>query len=209
MNKRAIEFLRADPAMAGIIERVGPIRHKPRRLPPFESLAQAIVYQQLSGKAAGTIFSRFLALFGTGDFPAPGDVLRLDCEMLRTAGLSRPKAGYILDLAQKACDGLLPSLDECDAMTDQEIVARLTAVKGVGRWTADMLLIFNLGRPDVLPVHDLGVRRGFQIAHRKRKMPEPEALARHGKRWSPHRTAAALYLWRAVDLPGDSEQFRG
>lgn len=201
MTKRAIEHLRADPVMAGLIDRIGPIPHTPRRVPPFHSLAQSIVYQQLNSKAAGTIFTRFLALFGAGGFPSPDAVLRLDAETFRSVGLSRQKTGYILDLAQRAGAGLLPSLEECDAMTDEELIARLTAVKGIGRWTAEMMLIFNLGRPDVLPVDDLGVRRGFQLAHCKRKMPEPDALARHGKRWAPFRTAAALYLWRAAELP--------
>jgi len=202
LNKRAIDHLRADPVMARLIEKIGPIQHCPRRLPPFESLVHSIVHQQLSGTAAGTILRRFQALFRTGRFPFPAaqDVIQVTPEILRTAGLSRPKASYILDLAQKANDGDVPSIDECDGMTDDEIVERLTAIKGIGRWTVEMLLIFNLGRPDVLPVHDLGVRKGFLISHRKRKMPEPEQLARHGKRWSPHRTMAALYLWRAADF---------
>jgi 3-methyladenine DNA glycosylase/8-oxoguanine DNA glycosylase len=106
----------------------------------------------------------------------------------------------VLGIAQKAVDGHIPTLDECERMTDVGIVERLTSIKGVGRWTAEMLLIFNLGRPDVLPVHDLGVRKGFQFAYAKRKLPEPEQLARYGIRWAPHRTAAARYLWRAADF---------
>ena len=104
-----------------------------------------------------------------------------------------------MGIAQKAVDGHIPTLDECDRLTDAEIVERLISIKGVGRWTAEMLLIFNLGRPDVLPVHDLGVRKGFQFAYAKRKLPEPEQLALCGVRWAPHRTAAAWYLWRAAD----------
>lgn len=191
--------------MAQVIDRIGPIRHRPRRLPPFESLVNAIVHQQLSGKAAGTIMGRFRALFDRDDFPSPPDVLRKSPEILRSAGLSRAKADYIIGLAQSTEAGLVPSLEQCDRMEDAEIVEKLTAVKGVGLWTVEMLLIFNLGRPDILPVHDLGVRRGFQIAFSKRKLPEPDQLARHGKRWAPHRTAAALYLWRAVDFLGDGE----
>lgn len=118
-------------------------------------------------------------------------------------GLSRPKAGYIRDLAQKTVDGLVPTLEQCDDLTDEELIAALTAVKGVGRWTVEMLLIFNLGRPDVLPVHDLGVRKGFQFAFRKRALPESEALARFGARWAPYRTAVAWYLWRAADFLKD------
>ena len=205
MNKRAIDHLRADPVMAKLIERIGPIRHRPERLPPFQSLVHAVIHQQLSGKAAGTILGRFVGIFGDGQFPTPEEVLRVPMETMRSAGLSRPKAIYIHEIARSIQDGLVPSLAECAHLTDAEIVERLTAIKGVGRWTVEMLLIFNLGRPDVLPVHDLGVRRGFQIAHGKRKMPEPEHLARHGKRWAPFRTAAALYLWRAVDSPEDEK----
>ena len=204
MSKRTLAYLQADPAMAGLIDRVGPVKLCPRRLPPFQSLTHAVIHQQLSGRAAGTILERFRALFGDDGFPAPEAVLKASPERLRSAGLSRPKASYVLGIAQKAVDGHIPTLDECDSMTDAEIVERLTSIKGVGRWTAEMLLIFNLGRPDVLPVHDLGVRKGFQYAYGKRKLPEPEQLARYGLRWSPHRTAAAWYLWRAADfLDGD------
>ena len=203
MSKNALAHLRADLVMAKLIEQIGPIRHRPNRLPPFQSLVHAVIHQQLSGKAAGAILGRFLAIFGTSGFPEPKHVLRTPPETLRAAGLSRPKVAYILEIAQKTEEGLVPSLDECVSLTDAEILERLTAIKGVGRWTVEMFLIFNLGRPDVFPVHDLGVRRGFQIAHGKRKMPEPDQLARHCKRWAPFRTAAALYLWRAADSPGD------
>jgi 3-methyladenine DNA glycosylase/8-oxoguanine DNA glycosylase len=204
VNKRALEHLRADPVMAELIERVGPARLQPRRLPPFESLAHAIIHQQLSGKAAGTILARFKALFGNDGFPTPEAVATSCAERLRSAGLSRPKAGYILGLAQASVDGQIPTLARCDQMTDEELLECFTAIKGVGRWTAEMLLIFNLCRPDVLPVHDLGVRKGFQFAYRKRKLPEPEQLGRFGVRWGPYRTTAAWYLWRAADfLNGD------
>jgi DNA-3-methyladenine glycosylase II len=185
--------------MAGLIDRVGPPKLRPRRLPPFQSLTHAVIHQQLSGQAAGTILGRFRALFGDDDFPNPEAVLTASPERLRSAGLSRPKASYILGIAQKAVDGHIPTLDECDRMTDAELIERLISIKGIGRWTAEMLLIFNLGRPDVLPVDDLGVRKGFQFAYGKRKLPEPEQLARYGLRWSPYRTAAAWYLWRAAD----------
>ena len=189
----------ADPIMVKLIARFGPTDLKPRRLPPFQALAKAIIYQQLSGAAAGTILKRFRGLFTGKTFPTPAQVLQLDVERLRTAGLSRPKANYIRDLAQKTSDGVVPTLRECDRLTDAELVERLTCIKGVGRWTVEMLLIFNLGRPDVLPVHDLGVRRGYQIAYRKRAAPTPEQLDRSGVRWSPQRSAAAWYLWRAAD----------
>jgi DNA-3-methyladenine glycosylase II len=201
----SIKHLKSDPVMARLIERIGPIRHRPQRLPPFQSLVHAVVHQQLSGKAAGTILGRLIAIFGESAFPEPKQLLQTPAETLREAGLSRPKTACILDIAQKTVDGLVPSLKECDGLSDTEIVDRLTAIKGVGRWTVEMFLIFNLGRPDVLPVHDLGVRRGFQISHGKRKMPEPDQLSRHGSRWAPYRTTAALYLWRAADFLGDGE----
>lgn len=197
----AEHFAQADPIMASLIARIGPITLKPKRLPPVHSLIQAVIYQQLSGKAADTIFGRFRALFEGGRFPKAEAVLAQSPESLRSAGLSRGKVEYVRAVASKAVAGELPTLAECNRLTDEEILDRLVTIKGVGRWTAEMFLIFNLGRPDVLPVHDLGVRRGFQIAYRKRKMPEPDALDRFGARWKPHRTAAAWYLWRAVDSP--------
>jgi len=188
---------KADPVMARLIAKVGVCAMKPRRLPPFQSLVHSIIYQQLSGKAAAAILGRFEALFSR--FPTPEEVLAISAERLRSAGLSRPKASYLLGLAEHAVAGRIPSLKMCQDLADSEIIERLTEVKGVGRWTAEMFLMFNLGRPDVLPVHDLGVRKGFQIAFRKRALPEPEYLERFGRKWSPYRTTAARYLWRAVD----------
>ncbi len=205
MTKTAIAHLRSDPVMARLIARIGPIRHRPRRLSPFQSLVHAVIHQQLSGKAAGTILKRFLALFEGKSFPTPEEILRMAPETLRAVGLSRPKSAYILGIAEQAMSGKIPTLVECRRMPDEEIITSLTAIKGIGQWTAEMLLIFNLGRPDVLPVVDLGVRRGFQIAHGKRKLPEPRMLARHGKRWAPYRTTAALYLWRAADFPQEGQ----
>jgi DNA-3-methyladenine glycosylase II len=199
MSRHAITHLSSDPVMSGLIEKVGPIRLRPRRLSPFQSLTQAIIHQQLSGKAAGTILERFKRLFPDDAFPTPGQVAKSSVEHLRIAGLSRPKAAYIIDLAKRCKAGLIPSVSDCDPLKDEEIIATLTEIKGIGRWTVEMFLIFNLGRPDVLPIHDLGVRRGFQIAYRKRSLPTPEQLAKHGTRWAPHRTHAACYLWRAAD----------
>lgn len=187
------------------MDKIGPIRLHPRRLSTFQSLTQAIIHQQLSGKAAAAILGRFQALFSDGMFPTPEDVLRFSCDQLAGAGLSKAKAGYILDIAQRATDGVLPCLEKCNLMSDADLIEQLTQIKGIGQWTAEMLLIFNLGRPDVLPVHDLGVRRGFQIAYRKRKLPTPEQLAKFGQRWTPHRTTAAWYLWRAADFLGEGE----
>lgn len=182
------------------MDRIGPIKHKPRRLPPFQSLVQAIIHQQLSGKAAATILGRFIALFPDGDFPAPEQVLAIEPEKLRGAGLSRGKVVYVRDTATKAVEGLVPTLEEVDQLSDEEIIARLTQIKGVGRWTVEMLLIFNLARPDVLPVHDLSIRKGFKAVLGKRRLPEPEAIRRYGEQWKPYRTTAALYLWRASVL---------
>src|SRR5438105_494509 len=148
---------KTDPVMARLVAQLGPCTMKPRRLPPFQSLVQSIIYQQLSGKAAATILGRFEGLFQAGRFPAPEEVLAASPEQLRSAGLSRPKAGYVRGLAEHSVAGRLPTLKACDLLTDAEIVERLTEIKGVGRWTAEIFLMFNLGRPDVLPVYDLGV----------------------------------------------------
>ena len=200
MMHKAVKHLNSvDPVLEQLMEKVGRVSVKPKRVAVFESLVQAIVYQQLSGKAASTIFCRFTALFGDGGFPSADQVLTMSPERLRSAGLSRPKTSYILGIAERAAAGSLLTLEQCEELADAEIVQRLTEIKGVGRWTVEMFLIFNLGRLDVLPVHDLGVRRGFQIAYRKRKMPEPEQLERFGEKWRPYRTVAARYLWRAVD----------
>jgi DNA-3-methyladenine glycosylase II len=199
VSKRAITHLSSDPVMSALIEKVGIIHLRPRRLSPFQALTQAIIYQQLSGKAAGTILDRFKQMFPDDEFPSPIQVAKSSVDRLRSAGISRPKAAYIIDLAKRCNAGLVPSLNDCDSLKDEEIIATLTEINGVGRWTVDMFLMSNLGRPDVLPVGDLGVRRGFQVAYRKRGMPTPEQLARHGERWSPHRTHAARYLWSAAD----------
>lgn len=200
MIRKAVEHLKSvDPVLDQLMVKSGPVSLKARRVAVFQSLVQAIIYQQLSGKAADTILGRFKALFGDGHFPSAELVLTKSPERLRSAGLSRPKVISIHGIAEKAASGALPTLEECDEWTDAEIVQRLTDLKGVGRWMAEMFLIFNLGRLDVLPVQDLGVRRGFQIAYGKRKMPEPEQLERFGEKWRPYRTVAARYLWRAVD----------
>jgi DNA-3-methyladenine glycosylase II len=200
MNKAAYNHLRkCDPVLGAFIECVGILKHKPRRLTCFESLVRAITNQQLSGRAAETIFGRFRALFPDDDFPSAKQVLATGLDTLRAVGLSRPKAAYIRDLAATMLTGTIPELAEADALSDDEILSRLTSIKGVGRWTVEMLLIFNLGRPDVLPIHDLSIRKGFKIVFNKRKLPEPLAIERHGERWRPYRTTASLYLWRACE----------
>lgn len=206
MKRKAHDHLKAvDPVLERLIEKFGHVRIQPRRVPPFQSLIHAIAHQQLNGTAANTILKRFQALFGDGPFPAPEHVLKMDLEKIRSAGFSKAKATYAHGVAERAMNGFIPTMEQCKQMTDAEIVERLTEIRGVGRWTVEMFLMFNLGRPDVLPIHDFGVRKGFQIAYKKRKMPEPEHLEKFGKRWSPHRTTAALYMYRAADLLKDGE----
>ncbi|MGV8058944.1 MAG: DNA-3-methyladenine glycosylase family protein [Smithellaceae bacterium] len=186
--------------MSALIKQIGPIELQPRRLPPFQSITHAIIHQQLSGQVARVIFDRFVALFNKSDFPTPEDIKNIDYETMRGVGLSRSKATYIKGMAEIALDGKVPSIEECDQLSDAEIKDRLTKIKGVGSWTVEMLLIFNLGRPDVLPIHDLGMRKGFQIVYKKRKLPTPDQLERFGKKWKPYRTFATLYLWGAVNF---------
>jgi len=195
----AVAHLRAsDAVLARVIDETGPFRMRLRPTPSvFAALAQAIAYQQLNGKAAAAIFARVCALFPDGA-PTPEPMLRMTEEQLRGAGLSRTKLLSLRDLAQRAADGRLPTLAEIRDLPDEIIIERLSEVRGIGRWTADMLLMFRLGRPDVLPVDDYGVRKGFSIAYHC-EMPSPKELAAHGVRWKPYRTAASWYLWRVVE----------
>lgn len=191
----------ADPVMGALMARVGPLGLELETMQdPFGSLAESIVYQQLTGKAAATIFSRVVAIYAPKRKLRPDAVLRTPDERLRAAGLSRAKTLALKDLAAKALDGTVPSQTELLRMTDDEIVERLTEVRGIGRWTVEMMLIFRLGRPDVLPVDDYGVRKGFARAYRKRALPAPRKLEAWGERWRPWRTIASWYLWRATEL---------
>ncbi len=168
---------------------------------PFLALAQAIAHQQLNGTAANTILKRFVGTVGTnGAFPTPEQVLDAPEATLRAAGFSFAKIASLRDLATKAIEGVVPDRETLIALSNDEIVERLTQVRGIGRWTVEMMLMFQLGRPDILPVDDFGVRNGFRLAYGMRKMPHPKALALFGERWAPHRSAAAWYLWRAVEL---------
>jgi DNA-3-methyladenine glycosylase II len=167
---------------------------------PYESLAQAIAHQQLHAAAARSILARFVSAFGDGAFPTPAIVLATPEEKLRTVGLSFSKIAALKDLATKTLDGIVPDRDTLVKLADAEIIERLTEVRGIGRWTVEMMLMFQLGRPDILPVDDFGVRAGFQYTYGLRKMPAPKVLALYGERWGPHRSAAAWYLWRAVEL---------
>jgi 3-methyladenine DNA glycosylase/8-oxoguanine DNA glycosylase len=165
----------------------------------FEALAESIVYQQLTGKAAATIHGRLCAMFPRRRLQPEG-ILGASEADLRGAGLSRSKVLAVRDLATRTLEGHVPSVRELHRMTDDAIVEKLVQVRGIGRWTVEMLLIFRLGRPDVLPVHDYGVRHGFKLAYRKKVLPTPNELASQGEKWRPFRTAASWYLWRAVDL---------
>ena len=192
----------ADPKLSALIERIGPCCLEPEAgQSPFAALAESIAYQQLTGKAAATIFSRVLALYRPKRFPRPQDILSTEDAALRGAGLSRSKVTAVKDLAKKTLDGTVPSLTKLRTLDDEEIVRRLTAVRGVGRWTVEMLLIFRLGRPDVLPANDYGVQKGFRRAFRTRAHPTPAQVLRRGERWRPYRTVASWYLWRAADTP--------
>ncbi|MBC8007074.1 MAG: methylated-DNA--[protein]-cysteine S-methyltransferase [Prolixibacteraceae bacterium] len=199
----AVGHLRtSDEAMARLIDAVGPFRMRLKRTPSiFVALAEAIVYQQLTGKAAATIYARMCALFPRAhEGPTPETILRVSAEKLRSAGLSGAKLLSLKDLARKSIDGEIPTLAEVHSMDDEAIVERLTRVRGIGRWTVEMLLMARLGRADILPVDDYGVRKGYALAFRKRNLPSRTALARVGKKWKPYRTVASWYLWRAADL---------
>lgn len=191
---------KADPVMRRLIEDIGPCALKPRvRRSPFESLVRAIAYQQLHDKAAESILRRFVALFPGRRFPRPGELLAMNVKSVRKAGFSRPKILALRDLAAKTLDGIVPTNRVIGQLSDEEIIERLIEVRGIGRWTVEMLLIFQLGRPDVLPVDDFGIRNGFRIAYGGRSMPTPKQVLQHGERWKPFRTTASWYLWRIAD----------
>ena len=166
---------------------------------PFDALAESIAYQQLSGKAAATIFGRVRALYPKRKWLDPEQLLATPDKTLRAAGLSRAKTAALKDLAAKTIDGTVPAGRALIRMSDDEIITRLTAVRGIGRWTVEMLLLFDLGRPDVWPVDDYGVRKGFAKTFRRRKLPTPKQLMKFGEKWRPYRSVAAWYFWRALD----------
>jgi 3-methyladenine DNA glycosylase/8-oxoguanine DNA glycosylase len=202
MHDNALQHLRrVDKTLARIIDRVGPCRLRPdRRQSPFEALVEAVAHQQLTGKAAKTILGRVKALYPGRSFPAPEDLLRTSEEQLRAAGLSRAKVAAVKDIAAKVLEGIVPSGRSIARMEDLEIIERLTTIRGVGQWTVEMLLIFKLGRPDVLPAGDYGVRKGFSLTYRRKDLPKPAELLEHGECWRPYRSVASWYMWRAVEL---------
>ncbi len=200
--RRALRELRAsDATLARLIDEVGPLRLQLKSTRDvFGALAEAIVYQQLTGKAAATIYGRVCALFPSSRRGfTPAHVVATSDDVLRGAGLSRAKAAALRDLAEKAANGVVPTLARARRMDDADLVDHLTQVRGVGRWTVEMLLIFRLGRPDVLPVDDYGVRKGFAAAWNRKELPTAKELARYGERWAPWRSVASWYLWRAAD----------
>jgi DNA-3-methyladenine glycosylase II len=169
---------------------------------PYEALLQAIAYQSISGKAAATIYGRIKALSATGRAPTPQEMLKIRKPVLRKAGLSGAKVLAMKDLAQKTLDGIVPTLEQAEKLSDEELVERLVSVRGIGAWTVEMFLIFRLGRPDVLPIHDLGVKKGWSVAYGKKHMPKPKELLAFGERWRPYRTVASWYMWRAFERAG-------
>jgi len=202
-----------DRKLARIIAKAGPCGLRTENTQSiFDALLESIIYQQLNGKVAAIITARVKALFpdNTGRvrtrhgeaaaFPSPEQILAAKPELLRSAGLSQAKMLAIRDLAVKALDGAVPTVREAHKRSDDELVERLTAVRGIGRWTVEMLLIFRLGRPDVLAVDDYGVRKGFAKIHRMDELPKPKELQAYGERWRPHRSVACWYLWRAAEM---------
>ena len=197
----AVRHLRArDKTLARLIDRARPVRLELAHTQSlFHALAESIVYQQLSGKAAATIFGRVRAIYAPKKFPAPAELAATPPERLRAAGLSNAKTAAVLDLARRTAAGELPTLAQARRLSDEALVEQLTVVRGIGPWTVHMLLIFRLGRPDVLPVADYGVRKGFALTYRKKDLPTATELTAHAERWRPYRTLASWYMWRALD----------
>jgi DNA-3-methyladenine glycosylase II len=194
------ELSLVDRHLARIIRKVGSFPTKKKKpQPPFESLLRAIVYQQLAGAAAATIYGRVKALGSDGNCPTPEEILRATKAKLRRAGLSRQKIAAVKDLAKKTIDGTVPPLATIRRMSEEEILERLTQVRGIGEWSVQMFLMFQLGRPDVLPIHDYGIRKGFQHVYGLKNEPKPQAVLEYGERWRPYRSIASWYLWRAVE----------
>lgn len=203
MTPEALAHLsRTDKVLARLIRQVGPCGLKTRkRRSPFEALVSAVTHQQLNGTAAATILKRMLALYPGKRFPSPEDLVTTPDEKLRGAGLSRAKVAAIKDIAAKTLAGVVPDSTVIRKLSNEEIIARLTTVRGVGPWTVEMLLIFTLGRLDVLPVTDYGVRKGFAVTYGWKELPTPRELHEFGERWRPHRSTVAWYLWRSLELP--------
>jgi DNA-3-methyladenine glycosylase II len=200
MSVAAAYLRKIDPVLDALIGRVGPCGLKAEnRRSPYEALVRAIAHQQLHGRAAEAILGRFIALYPGQSFPEPALVLATEDSVLRACGFSVSKVAALRDICAKTLDGTVPSRRACARLDDGELIERLTSLRGVGRWTVEMLLIFTLGRPDVLPVDDFGVREGYRLIHALPSQPKPRQLAAIGEAWAPHRSTAAWYLWRASD----------
>jgi DNA-3-methyladenine glycosylase II len=200
-GRKAVAHLRkVDPVLGKVIDKIGSYKGWPSSVGThFDAVCRSIVFQQLSGKAAGTIHGRFQGLYG-GRTPLPAELASTSDEQLRSIGLSRQKSAYLKDLGSRVALGEL-SIETLHELTDEEIISALTAVKGIGRWTAQMFLMFRLGRPDVLPDLDLGVQKGMQRTYRLRKLPTPERVKKIGAKWAPYRTVGSWYMWRLLDAP--------
>lgn len=199
IHAKSVEFLKKDKHLGAFIKKHGPIKHRRHHEGgAFQSLAEAIIYQQLSGKAADTILKRFIALFPNTKFPSPQQVLKIKVEKLRAAGLSGQKSTYLKDLALKFTDGTIEP-QKFPTMTDAEIIEHVTAVKGIGEWTAHMFMMFTLARPDILPTGDLAIQKGFQKLFNLRSKPSPEKMEKLARVWAGHRSVACFYLWRMLD----------
>jgi DNA-3-methyladenine glycosylase II len=200
VTPEALRHLRRDPVLKPVIRQVGPCTLAPVRREPYEALVRAIAHQQVHGRAAEAILGRFLALFpDTAAFPAPEQVLATEVETMRGCGFSASKVAAIRDIAEKAAAGIVPTRRGAARLSDEALIERHVAIRGVGRWTVEMLLIFTLGRLDVLPVDDFGVREGWRVAAGLDAQPKPKELWAIGEAWAPFRTTAAWYLWRAAD----------
>ena len=211
MTPEAHEYLtKRCKIMRRLIRLHGPCTLTPEKAhTPFQALVRAVAHQQLNGTAAETILRRFRALFPGKKFPSASDLATVSDEALRGAGFSWAKIAALRDIAAKTLDGTIPSLRAIRKMSDAEIIERLTQVRGVGRWTVEMMLIFKLGRPDVFPADDFGIRDGYRVAYALDEMPKPKALLAHAERWRPHGTTAAWYLWQAANAAKEKKSIKG
>jgi 3-methyladenine DNA glycosylase/8-oxoguanine DNA glycosylase len=207
--KKALRHLKTqDPALGRLIDKVGAYALRVETIhSPFAALAEAVMHQQITGKAAATIVRRFKEKLGDGEtFPSPEAVIAASDETLRAVGLSGSKARAMRDLAEKTLDGTVPTYEALHAMEEELIAERLTQIRGIGLWTVHMLLIFRLGRHDVLPSTDYGIRKGFEVAFRSKGLPAPKDIARRAEKWRPYRSVASWYLWRALELPAPTKK---
>ena len=199
-TRAVAQLASVDPILRRLIDRIGPCRLKiDRRREPWETLVRAVASQQLHTRAAANIIGRVAMLVPGQAFPQPRDLVEFDANVLRGCGLSAAKTAAVHDIARRALDGFVPARRAALALSNEELIARLVQIRGIGRWTVEMLLIFNLGRPDVLPVDDFGVREGWRVTAGLATQPRPRELAAIGERWAPYRSTAAWYLWRSRD----------